>query len=83
VAAADVLDERVSSADHTGRAKPFEATHRPESGREPSVIGLIGLFLYCSMTWHAEGSNSSSTVGRPVPGRCSPRWGVSRAQERG
>jgi hypothetical protein len=40
VAAADVLDKCVSSADHTGRAEPFEATHRPESALEPAMIGL-------------------------------------------
>jgi hypothetical protein len=40
VAAADVLDECVSGADHAGRAEPFEATHGPESRLEPSMIGL-------------------------------------------
>jgi hypothetical protein len=37
VAAADVLDECVSGADHAGRAEPFEATHRPESALEGAV----------------------------------------------
>ena len=32
VAAAEVLDDCVSGADHAGRAEPFEATHGPESG---------------------------------------------------
>jgi hypothetical protein len=40
VAAADVLDECVSGADHAGRAEPFEATHRPESALESSMIRL-------------------------------------------
>jgi hypothetical protein len=40
VAAADVLDECVSGADHAGRAEPFEATHRPESTLESPMIGL-------------------------------------------
>jgi hypothetical protein len=40
VAAADVLDECVSGADHAGRAEPLEATHGPESILEPSMIGL-------------------------------------------
>jgi hypothetical protein len=40
VAAAEVLDECVSGADHTGRAEPFEATHGPESGLERSMVGL-------------------------------------------
>jgi hypothetical protein len=40
VAAADVLDECVSGADHVGRAEPFEAAHGPESGLESSMIGL-------------------------------------------
>ena len=40
VAAAEVLDERVSSTDHSGRAEPFEAAHRPQSGLEPSMIGF-------------------------------------------
>jgi hypothetical protein len=40
VAAAEVLDEGVSGTDHAGRAESFEATHRPEPGRESSMIGL-------------------------------------------
>ena len=32
MAAADVLDECVSGADHASRAELFETTHRPESG---------------------------------------------------
>jgi hypothetical protein len=40
VAAADVLDECVSSTDHAGRAEPFEATHWPESRLQSSMIGL-------------------------------------------
>jgi hypothetical protein len=62
VAASQVLDERVPSADHSGRAEPFR-THRFQPGFEPTVIGFDGLFAYCSTTWHAEGSSSSSTRG--------------------
>jgi hypothetical protein len=40
VAAADVLDEGVSSTDHAGRTEPFEATHGPESRFKSSMIGL-------------------------------------------
>jgi hypothetical protein len=40
VAAAEVLNECVSGTDHAGRAEPFEATHRPESGLELFTIGL-------------------------------------------
>jgi hypothetical protein len=40
VAAAEVLDECVSGADHAGRAEPFEATHGPESRLESSMVGL-------------------------------------------
>lgn len=40
VAAADVLDEFMSCADYASRAEPFEATHGPEPGLEPSMIWL-------------------------------------------
>ena len=73
VAAAEVLDECVSGTDHAGRAEPFEATHRPESGLESFMIGLDGHGMRTAATHRAP-------AGRPVPGRCSPRSGVSRAQ---
>jgi hypothetical protein len=38
VAAADVLDEGVSGADHSGRAKLFEAAHQPQPSLEPPMI---------------------------------------------
>ena len=63
VAAAQVLDERMPSANHLGRAEPFEPTHQSEPGLEPTMIGFDGLFAYCSTTWHAEGSSSSTTRG--------------------
>ena len=43
VAAAEVLDECVTGADHAGGAEPFESAHRPDSGLEPSMIGLKGI----------------------------------------
>lgn len=38
VAAAQVLDEGVSGTDHSGRAKLFEAAHRPQPSLESSMI---------------------------------------------
>jgi hypothetical protein len=38
--AAEVLDERVSGADDSRAAELFEATHRSQSGLQPSVIGF-------------------------------------------
>ncbi len=43
VAAAQVLDERMASANHSGRAEPFEPTHRSEPGLEPTMIGFDGI----------------------------------------
>jgi hypothetical protein len=43
VSAVQVLDECMASADHPGRAKPFEATHWSEPGFEPTVIGFDGV----------------------------------------
>jgi hypothetical protein len=40
VAAAEVLDERMSGADPAGRAELFEPAHGPEPGFEPCVIGF-------------------------------------------
>jgi hypothetical protein len=63
VTAPQVLNERRPSADHSGRAEPFEPTDRFQPGFEPTMIGFDGLFAYCSTTWHAEASSSSSTRG--------------------
>ena len=43
VAAAQVLDERMSSANHSGRAKPFQPTHRSQPALEPTMIGFDGI----------------------------------------
>jgi hypothetical protein len=36
-------DERMPSADHSGRAEPFQPTHRFQPGFEPTVIGFDGV----------------------------------------
>jgi len=38
VVAAQVLDESTSGADHSDRAKPFEAAHRPQPSLESPMI---------------------------------------------
>ena len=48
VAATEILNECVSGADDAGRAEPFEAPHRPQSGLKPAMIRLervIGVLL--------------------------------------
>ena len=40
VTAADVLNERVTTDDHSGGVVSFEATHRTESGLEPTVVAF-------------------------------------------
>jgi hypothetical protein len=40
VAAAQVLNERMPSANHSGRAEPFEPTHWSQPGLEPAMIGF-------------------------------------------
>jgi hypothetical protein len=62
VSAVQVLDECGAGADHSGRAKPFEATHGSEPGLEPNVIGFDGIAYY-SVTWQAVSPSSSSTRG--------------------
>jgi hypothetical protein len=67
VAAADVLDECVSGTDHAGRAEPFEATHRPEPGRELSMIGLDQVIRVLLQDM-ARGWQQ--LIGHPRVGRC-------------
>ena len=43
VTAAQILDERMSSANHSGRAKPFQPTHRSQPALEPTMIGFDGI----------------------------------------
>ena len=38
VATTDILDKGVASADHSGRAQPFETAHRPQPGFQAAVI---------------------------------------------
>ena len=48
VATSEVLDEGVSGADHSGRAKLFEAAHRPQPSLESPMIcfdKVIGVLL--------------------------------------
>jgi hypothetical protein len=40
VAAAQVLDEGVPGADHSGRAELFEAAHRSQSGLESAMVSF-------------------------------------------
>jgi hypothetical protein len=40
VAAAKILHKRVSGADHSDRAEPFQPTHRSQPGLEPTMIGF-------------------------------------------
>ena len=42
VATAQVLNERVSAADHLGAAEPFHAAHRTGPSLQPAVIGFDG-----------------------------------------
>ncbi len=48
VSAAEVLDERVSGANHSGGAEPCQAAHRPPPRLQPSMIGfdrVVGVLL--------------------------------------
>jgi hypothetical protein len=40
---AQVLDERMPSANHSGRAEPFDSTHRSQPGLKPTMIGFDGV----------------------------------------
>ena len=49
VATAQVLNERVSAADHLGAAEPFQAAHRTGPSLQPAVIrfdGFVGILLH-------------------------------------
>jgi hypothetical protein len=70
VAAADVLDEGVSSADHADRAEPFEATHRPESALEPTMIRLDRII---PVLLHDVAHGRQQLIEYPRVGRC---WSV-------
>lgn len=50
VAATKVLHERVSGTDNSGRAEPFQPTHRSQPGLELSMIGFDGIVGVCSTT---------------------------------
>lgn len=50
VAAAEVLDEGVSSAYRLAGAQPFETPHGSQWGFQAAVICFDGLFVYCSVT---------------------------------
>ena len=67
VAAADVLDECVSGADHAGRAEPFEATHWPKSGLEASMIGLDGII---PVLLHNMAHGRQQLIEQPRISRC-------------
>ena len=48
VAAAEILDEGVSGADHSCRAEPCEPAHRSQPGFQPPMVGfnrVVGVLL--------------------------------------
>ena len=48
VAAAEILDERVASSDHSCRTESFEAAHRPEPSLQAAMVGFykaVGVLL--------------------------------------
>lgn len=63
MAAADVLDERVSGADHSCAAELLQAAHGRSRDFTRPWSASLGLFAYCSVTWQAAGTNSPSTLG--------------------
>ena len=63
VAGAQVLDEGVSGADHSGRAKLFEAVHRPQPSLESPMTCFDKVIGVLPVIWQAAGTNSSSTRG--------------------
>jgi hypothetical protein len=84
VAAAQVLDERMPSAHHSGRAEPFQPTHRSQPGLEPTMIGFDGVVrvLLHDVARGGQQLIDHLRVGRR-PDQCSPRLGVGRARGRG
>jgi hypothetical protein len=63
VAAADILDEGVPCADHSGGAQLFEAAHRPQSSFESSMICFDAVIAVLLGEVQAAGTSSSSTRG--------------------
>jgi hypothetical protein len=63
VAAAEVLHERIPSADRPGRPELFEGTHRAESGLQPAVIRFDRVFRIPLGDVAGTGSSSSSARG--------------------
>ena len=71
VAAAEVLDEGVSGADHSGRAELGEAAHRSQSGLEPALVGFDGVIgvLLSDVAYGGQQFVEHAGVGRcPVGG---------------
>lgn len=66
--AAEILDECVPGTDHSCRTEPFQATHRPQSCFEPSMIGLDGVI---GVLLHDVACARQQLVEHPRIGGCS------------
>jgi hypothetical protein len=66
VAAADVLDECVSRADHAGRAEPL----RPRIGRSRDLSSMIGLDQIIRVLLHDMARRRQQLIEHPRVGRC-------------
>ena len=80
VAAAQVLDEGMTGADHSCRAEPCEPAHRPQPGFQPAVISFDGVVRVLLGDVCGGQQLVEYAGGRPVLGRWSPRSAVRRAQ---
>ena len=79
VAAAEILDERVASSDHSCRTESFEAAHRPEPSLQAAMVGFYGVVgvLLGDMARRGQQFIEHSWVGRRLIGADFGRtWGV-------
>jgi hypothetical protein len=84
VSVAQVLDECMASANHPGRAKPFEATHRSEPGLEPTVIGfdgVVGVLLHDVARRRQQLIEYPWVGGRPISGHLGWAWAVLKSAD--
>lgn len=64
VAAAEILNESVTSGKDAGGPESLEAAHRSKPGFESAMVGpSTRLFAYCSVVCMADGISSSRTLG--------------------